>query len=130
MPRTTQSESHSGVAANVISQFSEVQNQAKSVFATQKELLETLEQMNEHWITRAKSEAELATVLATKLASAHSMPDVTGVYQDWLSERVQRYVEDSNHVLAGVQKLIQAGARLAQNGHSDHLPGGRQQKHR
>jgi hypothetical protein len=50
-------EFHSGVAANVISQFSEAQKQAKAVFTTQKELLETLEQMNEHWITRPQASA-------------------------------------------------------------------------
>jgi hypothetical protein len=29
---------------------------------------------------------------------------------------MQRYVEDSNHVIADVQKLIRTGSRLVQNG--------------
>jgi len=86
------------------------------VFAAQKEFLDALEQINEHWFARAKSEAELATVMADKLAAARSMPDMTIAYQDWLGQRMQRCVEDSNHVLADVQKLIQTGSRLAQNG--------------
>jgi hypothetical protein len=44
------------------------------------------------------------------------MPDMTTVYQDWFGQRMQRYVEDSNRVLADVQKLLQTGSRLAQNG--------------
>ncbi len=113
----TQVKSDSSVAAQVINGFNQAQKQAKSVFATQKELLDSLEQMNEHWFARAKSEAELANALVSKLVSARSMPDVSSVYQDWFSQRIQRCVEDSNHVLLDVQKFIQTGARLVQNGH-------------
>lgn len=63
-----------------------------------------------------KSEAEFAAAMANKLAAARSMPDMTTVYQDWFGQRMQRCVEDSNHVIADVQKLIQTGSRLAQNG--------------
>ena len=113
---TTQSRSDSSLSANFIQQFEQAQEQAKSVFAAQKELLEALEQINEHWFARAKSEAEFATAMANKLAAVRSMPDMTSVYQDWFSQRMQRCVEDSNHVLADVQKLIRTGSRLAQNG--------------
>jgi hypothetical protein len=89
---------------------------SQSVFAAQKEFLDALEQINEHWFARAKSEAELATAMADKLAAARSMPDMTIAYQDWLGQRMQRCVEDSNRELADVQKLIQTGSRLAQNG--------------
>jgi uncharacterized membrane protein YfhO len=96
--------------------FDQAQEQAKSVFATQKELLDALERMNEYWFARAKSEAQLVTSVANKLASARSMPDLTSVYQDWLGQRMQRYVEDSNHVFDDVQKLFQSGTRAVQNG--------------
>jgi uncharacterized membrane protein YfhO len=96
--------------------FDQAQEHAKSVFATQKELLDALERMNEYWFARAKSEAELVTSVANKLASARSMPDLTSAYQDWLGQRMQRYVEDSNHVFDDVQKLFQSGTRAAQNG--------------
>ncbi len=92
--------------------------QAQSVFTTQRELLDSLEQMNAHWFARAKSETELASALAGKLASARSVPDATDVYRDWLSRRMQRYVDDTNHVFLDVQKFIEAGARLMQNGGS------------
>ena len=44
------------------------------------------------------------------------MPDLTSVYQDWLGQRMQRYVEDSNHVFDDVQKLFQSRIRVAHNG--------------
>lgn len=112
----TQSRSDSSLSANFTQQFDQAQEQAKSVFEAQKEFLDALEQINEHWFARAKSEAELATAMANKFAAARSMPDMTTVYQDWLGQRMQRCVEDRNHALADVQKLIQTGIRLAQNG--------------
>ena len=83
------------------------------MFAIQKELLDTLEQINEHWFARAKSEAEFATSMANKLAVVRSLPDMTTIYQDWFGQRMQRCVEDSNHLIADVQKLIRTGSRLA-----------------
>jgi hypothetical protein len=106
----TQFRSDSSLSANFIQQFDQAQEQAKSVFAAQKEFLDA------NWFARAKSEAELATAMADKLAAARSMPDMTIAYQDWLGQRMQRCVEDSNRALADVQKLIQTGSRLAQNG--------------
>jgi hypothetical protein len=44
------------------------------------------------------------------------MPDMTSVYQDWLNQRMQRYVEDSNHVLGDVQKFFQTSAQMARTG--------------
>jgi uncharacterized protein (DUF3084 family) len=48
----TQSRSDSSVSANFIQQFDQAKEQAKSVFAAQKELLDALEQINEHWSAR------------------------------------------------------------------------------
>ena len=92
---STQPGLNGSLAADFIRQFDQVRDQAKSVFATQKELLDALEQKNAHWFARAKSEAEFATTMANKLASARSMPDMTSLYQDWLSQRMQRYVEEA-----------------------------------
>ena len=64
---STQSGSNGSLAADFIRQFDQVRDQAKSVFATQKELLDALEQKNAHWFARAKSEAEFATTMANKL---------------------------------------------------------------
>jgi len=112
----SQSQSNGSPSNDFARQFDQAHQQAKSVFTTQKELLDTLEQINEHWLARAKSEAEFATTTANKLVSARSVPDVTSVYQDWFGQRMQRCVEDSNHVFADIQKLMRTGTRLVQNG--------------
>jgi hypothetical protein len=112
----TQSASNGSASANFIWQFDQVHENAKSVFAAQKEFLDALEQINEHWFARAKSEVELAAGMASKLAATRSMPDVTMLCQDWFGQRMQRCLDDSNHLFADVQKLLRSGARVAQNG--------------
>ena len=94
----------------------EAERQVNSVFAAQRELLVSLQQMNERWFARARSEADLATALAGKLACARSLPDVTGAYRDWFAQRLEKYVEDSDRVLFDVQRFIETGAGLVSNG--------------
>ena len=98
------------------------ERQAESIFATQRELLDSLQQMNDSWFTRAKSEADLATTLVGKLAAARSLPDVTGAYRDWLALRLEKYVEDSNQVLLDVQRFFETGAGLLRNGKAANRP--------
>ena len=112
----TQSGSNGPASANLTWQFDQAHEQTKSVFAAQKEFLDALQEINEHWFARVKSEAEYAAGMASKLATTRSMPDMTNLYQDWFGQRMQRCVEDSNHLVADVQKLIRTGTRLAQNG--------------
>lgn len=75
----TQSRSNGSLSANFIQQFDQAHEQAKSVFAVQKELLDTLEEINEHWFARAKSEAEFAAVMANKLAAARYDHHLSGL---------------------------------------------------
>jgi len=111
-----QSRSDNSLSATFIQQFDQAQERAKSIFAAQKEFLDALEQLNEHWFARAKSEAEFASVTANKFAAARSMPGMTTLYQDWFGERMQRCVEDINHAFSDVQKFMRTGTRLAQSG--------------
>jgi Phasin protein len=112
----TQSASNGSASAGFIRQFDQAHENAKSVLAAQKEFLDALEQINEHWFARAKSETELAAGMANKLAATRSMPDVMTLYRDWFGQRMQRCLDDGNHLFADVRKLLRTGARLAQNG--------------
>lgn len=114
----TQSGSTGFLSGDFVRQFEQANEQAKSVFALQKELFDTFAEINQHWLARAKSETEFTATMASKFASVRSMPDISSVYQDWLGQRMQRYVEDSKHVFDDVQKLIRAGTRLNGNGRS------------
>jgi hypothetical protein len=49
----------------------------QTLTAIQKELGDTIEEANRHWLARAKSEAELASDLMAKLAHTQSIPDAT-----------------------------------------------------
>jgi hypothetical protein len=55
-----------------IRQFDQAHEQAKSVFAAQKELLDTLEQINEHWFARVKFHARYEQRLSGLVGSAHA----------------------------------------------------------
>ena len=65
----TQTGSNGSLSADFVGQFDHAHDQAKSVFAVQKEPLDTLEHINEYWLSRVKSEAEFATTIANKLVT-------------------------------------------------------------
>jgi hypothetical protein len=60
----------------------------------QKELLEAYEQASRTWLARVKSEADLWSELATKLAATRSVPDALGAYQECVTQRMQLAAED------------------------------------
>jgi hypothetical protein len=82
---------------------------------TQTELLEKLQEMNGQWFNRAQSEANLASELASKLTAARSIPDAMTAYQEWTSRRFEMMAEDNKHLLADVQKFMEAATRLLPN---------------
>ena len=60
--------------------FERGQEQAETMLAMQKELLETCDQASRAWLDRVKSEVELWTELPTKLSSTRSLPNALGTY--------------------------------------------------
>ena len=88
----------------------------ESLTAIQKEFGDTFEEANRHWLARAKSEADFASELVTKLASTQSIPDATAVYQEWMGRRMQRLADDSQKCAADCQKLANAWTKVAGNG--------------
>ena len=88
----------------------------ESLSAIQKEFGDTFEEANRHWLARAKSEADFASELVTKLASTQSIPDATAVYQEWMGRRMQRLADDSQKCAADCQKLANAWTKVAVNG--------------
>jgi hypothetical protein len=88
----------------------------ESLTAIQKELGETFDEANRHWMARAKSEAEFASELVTKLARTQSIPDATAVYQEWMGHRMQRLADDSQKCAADCQKLASAWTKAMGSG--------------
>ncbi len=83
---------------------------------TQKELVEKLQEMNRHWFDRAQAEANLASELASKLTATRSIPDAMAAYQEWASRRFEIMAEDGKHLLADIQKFMEATTHLLPNG--------------
>jgi len=82
----------------------------------QKELLATIEEINQAWFSRAKSEATIASELVSKLTSARSVPETTTAYQECMGKHLDMFAEDSRRLLADSQKFFQLGTRFFMNG--------------
>jgi hypothetical protein len=78
----------------------------------QTELFEKLQESNKQWLDRLQSEANMASDLASTLASARSMPDVMTACQEWSNRRFVMMAEDGKHLFADAQKFMETGARL------------------
>ena len=72
--------------------------QTEAMLRLQKELLELYDQASRDWLAQLKSEAELWTGLATKLAGTRSVPDAIKSYQEWISQRVEMAAADAQRL--------------------------------
>ena len=90
--------------------------QADAVMDVQKELFNRFEEMNRAWFSRVQSEANLASELVSKLATARSIPDAAAACQECMSRQLEMFAEDSKRMLLDSEKLVQAGARLVSPG--------------
>ena len=64
-------------------------------FNVQTELLERLQQTNQHWLERVQSEVALASKFAAKLTAAHSVPEAMTTCQEWTGRQIEMIAEDS-----------------------------------
>ena len=70
----------------------------EAILRLQKELLELYDQASRDWLAQLKSEAELWSGLATKLAGTRSVPDAIKSYQEWISQRVEMAAADAQRL--------------------------------
>jgi hypothetical protein len=70
----------------------------EAMLRLQKDLLEMYDQASRDWLTRLKSETELWSGLATKLAETRSMPDAIKLHQDCILQRVEMAKADAQRV--------------------------------
>ena len=74
--------------------------QFEAAVEMQKEFLDTMEEINRAWLTRAQSEVALASELAGKLATSRSIPDAATACQECMSRQMEMLAEDSRRMLA------------------------------
>lgn len=86
------------------------------ILSMQKDLLETYDQMSRAWISRARSELDLWSELATKLAGTRSVPSVMAAYQECATKRMKLAADDGKHLLADSNRFIRTLTRSVSNG--------------
>ena len=76
--------------------------------SAQAELLNQLRKLNEIWLDRLRSDANLASEFTVKLTEARSIPEAMSASQEWATRRLQMMAEDGQQL----QKLAETNARL------------------
>jgi hypothetical protein len=90
----------------------------ESIVQVQKDMFDTLAEMNQRWLGRTTAEADLASELGAKLAAARSLPEATEACQRWMAQRVKLAAEDGQRFATDSQKLMEATGRMFSNGWS------------
>jgi len=81
----------------------------------QKDLLDAIQDINQAWLARARSEANLNSELVTKLSAARTVPEQADAYQQVMGKRMELLVEDSRRLLSDGQKFVSLGTRFLAN---------------
>lgn len=87
-----------------------------SMIDVQRQFLEYAAELNQAWATRAKTESELATALAGRLAAARSVPDAAAAWQECLQRQMQLNAEDARRLVEQNQRFMRVGADIFTNG--------------
>src|SRR5262245_30310763 len=90
--------------------------QTDAMMGMQKELLETYEQASQAWLARVKSEVELWSELATKLAATRSPSEAMQTYQQCVTQRMQMAADDGRRLSEDCQKIMNKLGHSLSNG--------------
>ena len=90
--------------------------QTDAMLGMQKELLDAYEKASQAWLARVKSEVDLWSELATKLAATRSAPEAMEVYQQTAAQRMQMAAEDGRRLSEDCQKIMGKVGQSLSNG--------------
>jgi hypothetical protein len=91
--------------------------QTEAMLGMQKELAQAYEQASRAWLARVKSEVDLWTELAAKLAATRSVPEALRAYQACVAQRVQMAADDGQRLADDCQTIMEKVSRsLSVNG--------------
>jgi hypothetical protein len=77
----------------------------EAMLHTQKELFDAYETVGHLWLTRVKSEVDLWSELATRLATTRSAPEAIGACQETVAQRVRMAAEDGQRLIDEWQEI-------------------------
>ena len=107
----------SATPTSIITSLGEMgKKRAEAVAAMQAELFREFQEISQYWTGRAKTEADLASELISKLTAARSVPEIAKAYQEWASRRMQMVLEDGQHLFADSFKLTETTAQWFSDG--------------
>jgi len=86
--------------------------------ALQKELLDAYEKAGCAWLARVKTEVELWTELAAKLAAVHSASEAVEAYTKSVAQQMQMTAEDGQRLLHDYQEISKKITEAVSNGRS------------
>ncbi len=78
----------------------------EATFKIQKDVLDAYEEASRAWLARVKSEVELWSLLATKLAATRSIPEALGAYQELVAQRMQMAAEDGKRLSDDCREIM------------------------
>jgi hypothetical protein len=90
--------------------------QTDAMVSVQKELLDAYEQASRAWLARVKSEVDLWSGLANRLAATRSAPEALEAYQQCVTERMQMAADDGRRLFEECQNVTQKMTRSLSNG--------------
>ena len=113
----TEESRESLIPSLIPAEFAEIgKKRVDALMEIQKELLDRLEEFNQAWFTRAKSETSLASEFVTKLTSARSVPETASACQECMGKQIEMLADDGRRLFAESQKFLQLGTRFLTNG--------------
>jgi hypothetical protein len=98
-----------GMAPGDIAKMAE--DRLKDMTGVQKQMLDTMAEMNQRWLSCASAQATLASDLGSKLAGARSLPDVAALYQEWMAQQTKMIAEQNERFLEDTRKVMEAMTR-------------------
>jgi hypothetical protein len=88
--------------------------QTDAMLRLQKELLEAYEQTSRAWLARVKSEIDLWSELAARLAAVPSPPHAMQAFQECATRRMAMAAEDGRRLLEECQEIMRKISRASE----------------
>ena len=82
----------------------------------QAELWEHVQATSQHWLDCLSAESKLSMDFASKLASAHTVPEAVNVCQEFNRRQLELIVENATQFAGKTQQMMQNGARFFAKG--------------
>ena len=116
-PRVSQASDESPMLAYIPAEFVELsKKRLETLIGIQKEMFETIQEINLGWFERARSFASLNSELVAKLSAARTMPETADACQECMGKSMEQFVDESRQLMADSQKLVNLSAKILING--------------